>query len=56
VTSEAVVAAHRFGVEVHVWTINDPAEMAQLLDLGVDALMSDFPDRAVALLRSRGLR
>jgi len=56
VTSETVAVAHRFGVEVHVWTINDPDEMAQLLDLGVDALMSDFPDRAVALLRSRGLR
>ena len=56
VTTEAVAAAHRFGVEVHVWTINDPAEMARLLDLDVDALMSDFPDRAVALLRSRGLR
>ena len=56
VTAESVAAAHRFGVEVHVWTINDPEEMARLLDLGVDALMSDFPARAVTVLRARGLR
>lgn len=56
VTAETVAVAHRFGVEVHVWTINDPVEMERLLDLGVDALMSDFPDRGAAVLRRRGLR
>ncbi len=56
VTADTVAVAHRFGVEVHVWTINDPGEMARLLDLGVDALMSDFPERGAAVLRARGLR
>jgi glycerophosphoryl diester phosphodiesterase len=56
VTPEFVAAAHRLGLEVHVWTINDEAEMERLLDLGVDALMSDFPGRAVDVLRRRGLR
>ena len=56
VTEESVAAAHAHGVEVHVWTINDEAEMHRLLDFGVDGLMTDFPARGLAVLRARGLR
>jgi glycerophosphoryl diester phosphodiesterase len=56
VTPESVAAAHALGLEVHVWTINDAVEMAALLDLGADAIMTDMPALAMDVLRRRGLR
>ncbi len=45
-----ISAAHRHGIEVHVWTINEPAEMRRLLELGVDAVQSDRPDLLAEVL------
>jgi glycerophosphoryl diester phosphodiesterase len=53
VTPELVAFAHAHDVQVHVWTINEPAEIERLLDLGVDAVMSDFPIRVVEAIRRR---
>jgi glycerophosphoryl diester phosphodiesterase len=43
VSPETVRAAHALGAEVHVWTINDPAEANRLLALGCDGIITDVP-------------
>ncbi len=52
-TSELLEAAHELGLQVHLWTINDPAEMVRLLDLGVDAIITDEVDLLRQLLVER---
>ncbi len=49
----AIAAYHSAGVEVHIWTINDPAVMSRLLDAGVDGIVTDRADLALNVLARR---
>lgn len=53
-TSRMLRQLHAAGVEVHVWTVNDPQRMGELLDLGVDGIMTDRVDLALPVVAARG--
>ena len=54
VTRSLLRSCHRAGVQVHVWTVNERADMEQLLDMGVDGIVSDRADLLADVLRARG--
>ncbi|MDE3204163.1 MAG: glycerophosphodiester phosphodiesterase [Acidobacteriota bacterium] len=53
VDGRLIDAAHRLGIAVHVWTIDDRATMERLLDLGVDGIMTDRPTTLKEILVDR---
>ena len=55
-TRDSLEAAHRMGIEVHVWTVNEEADMRRLLKMGVDGIMTDYPERLTRVVREMGLR
>lgn len=54
VTPRFIATAHAAGLEVHVWTIDEPDEMRRLLALGVDGIMTDRPELLRDVLIERG--
>ena len=50
VTKDFVENAHRKNLKIHVWTINETADMQRLIDLGADGIMTDYPDRLLKIL------
>jgi glycerophosphoryl diester phosphodiesterase len=53
--SVAMVEARALGLKVIPWTLNEPAAIERVLDMGVDGLITDYPDRARAQITRRGL-
>ncbi|MBC7440939.1 MAG: glycerophosphodiester phosphodiesterase [Ramlibacter sp.] len=56
VTPAMITEAHAAGLPVIPWTVNEPADIAAMLDLGVDGLITDYPTRLRAILGERGLK
>jgi glycerophosphoryl diester phosphodiesterase len=50
-----VALSHELGIRVIPWTVNEPAKIAAALDLEVDGIISDHPDRVRAEMQSRGM-
>jgi glycerophosphoryl diester phosphodiesterase len=53
VTASVLDRVRRHGREVHVWTVNEPREMARFMDMGVDHIITDRPDVLAELIRER---
>jgi Asp-tRNA(Asn)/Glu-tRNA(Gln) amidotransferase A subunit family amidase/glycerophosphoryl diester phosphodiesterase len=54
-TREMVEQAHALGLKVIPWTINDQPTMAQLMDIGVDGIITDYPDRLREVMQERDM-
>jgi glycerophosphoryl diester phosphodiesterase len=52
---EALEEAQALGLRVVVWTVNDPSDMASLIDLGVDGIITDYPDRLREVMAEKAL-
>jgi glycerophosphoryl diester phosphodiesterase len=52
-TPRILEAFHRLGIEVHVWTVNEVADMRRLLDAGIDGLVTDRADLALEVIAGR---
>lgn len=50
-----VTAAHALGLTVLPWTVNDPNDMARLIDWHVDGIITDYPDRLRKVMMDKGL-
>ncbi len=55
VTPALVAEAAALGLKVLPWTVNDPADMARLIDMKVDGLITDYPDRLRMVMTDKGL-
>jgi len=53
VTDRAIRSFHEVGVEVHIWTVNEPADMIRMLDVGVDGIVTDRADLALPIVAER---
>jgi glycerophosphoryl diester phosphodiesterase len=43
-TQALIDEVHKFGKELHVWTVNDPETIEKLIERGVDGIISDYPN------------
>ncbi|MBL6626115.1 MAG: hypothetical protein ISP39_09230 [Alphaproteobacteria bacterium] len=56
ITAHDLVRARELGLCVAVWTVNEPADINAMIDLRVDAIVTDYPGRVQRRLSDRGFR
>ncbi len=54
-TPDLVKEAHGLGLKVVPWTVNNPSDMTNLMNIGVDGLITDYPDRLRKVMAERGM-
>ncbi len=55
VSPESIKMAQQLGLSVNVWTVNEPGRMRELIEMGVDGIITDYPDRLRLVLEELGL-
>jgi glycerophosphoryl diester phosphodiesterase len=55
VSVDSIKLAHELGLTVNVWTVNDRARMRELIAMGVDGIITDYPDRLREVLKQLGM-
>lgn len=55
VTAASVRESHALGLKVLPWTVNDPRDMTRLIEMGVDGLITDYPDRGRRVMADKGI-
>ncbi|OEU47287.1 MAG: hypothetical protein BA862_13010 [Desulfobulbaceae bacterium S3730MH12] len=56
VSSQSIKQAHRLGLQVKVWTVNDMDSMETLINMGVDGIITDYPDRLRQVLKKLNMK
>ncbi len=56
ITADLIAEAHSLGLPVCTWTVNEVEDMENMIELGVDGIITDYTDRAKNILKARGLR
>jgi len=54
-TAALVIEAHSLGLNVVPWTVNDPLAMERVIGLGIDGLITDYPDRLRTVMQAKGM-
>jgi len=55
VSVDSIKLAHELGLTVNVWTVNDRGRMRELIAMGVDGIITDYPDRLREVLKQLGM-
>ena len=55
ITKDSLLAAEKYNLLVFAWTVNEPADIDIMIDLGVDAIVTDYPPMVKKCLASKGM-